>query len=293
VPSAIWKKFEENPVLSGEAGTQEAWTADPSVLFKAGVYHMWYTGAGKHPWRVFHARSSDGLRWQKTGPVNEVGHRVSVVHRGGKYHMYLAHGGYDPDFQLQVSDRPEGPFEDVATVLRPDEPWEGDRLYCPDVIYDEEADLWKMWYSAKTIRAGSGWPEPEAVGYATSEDGVCWSKHEGNPIVGPRADVPWMKRAVCTLMVVKHEGRYCGFANVVGEDGRSRIAMGESADGIDWDLGPGSLILDLGGAGDFDASHLFAPSAVRGARGWMLWYNGKCAEEGSAVESIGGACGQS
>lgn len=288
-----WKKFAENPVLSGEAGTQRAWTADPSVAYEDGVYHMWYTGAGRQPWKIFHASSADGLKWEKTErPLNEIGHRASVVPHEGRYYMYLAHGGHDPDFQLEVSERPEGPFRHVRTVMRPEEEWEGDRFFCPDVIYDEDERLWKMWYSAKTIQAGAGWPEPEAVGYATSEDGETWSKYRGNPILGPDRNVSWMGHAVCTLMVVKREGRYYGFSNVVGEDGHSRIAVTESADGISWDLAADSLTLDLGDAGEFDASHLFAPSAVYGDRGWMLWYNGKCADEGGAVESIGGARGK-
>ena len=217
---------------------------------------------------------------------------ASVVLHENRYYMYLAHGAYAPGFHLQASESPEGPFEDVAAVLEPEEEWEGDRLFCPDVTFDEDDGLWKMWYSAKTITAGAGWPEPEAVGYATSPDGIRWTKHEGNPILGPSGEVPWMAEAVCTLMVVKDSGRYRGFANVVGDDGRSRIAMAASADGIDWRLGAGDLVLDLGAGGEFDASHLFAPSAVCGPHGWMLWYNGKCADEGSAIESIGVAQGE-
>ncbi len=203
--------------------------------------------------------------------------------------MYLTLGGTGSDVHLQLSDKPEGPFRDVGPVLRPDAPWEQGKLWCPDAIYDPEERMWKMWYSAGVVKAGSGWPEPKAIGYATSPDGRQWTKHKDNPILKPLGDDSWMGRAVCTLMVVKREGRYYGFSNGVGSDGHSRIGVSQRADGLRWDLGPKSLALDLGKPGDFDATHLFAPAAVFGHAGWMLWYNGKCGKAGSAVESIGGA----
>jgi len=285
-----WTKLAENPVLPGAAGTWEAWTADPTVLRREGLYHMWYTGAGKQPWKIFHASSRDGVRWFRSGPVNEEGHRATVAFHRGVYRMYLTRGTVGSDIDLQVSAKPEGPFREEGVVLRADAPWEEGALWCPDVIYDKEERLWKMWYSAGTVQAGAGWPEPKAIGYATSADGRTWTKHPGNPILVPRNDSSWMGHSVCTLYVVKRNGRYHGFSNSVGADGHSRIGMAESLDGLRWNLGPDSLILDLGRPGEFDAAHLFAPAAVRGPEGWMLWYNGKCDRDGSAVESIGGAC---
>lgn len=284
-----WTKFAENPVLPGVAGTWEAWTADPTVLYCDGIYHMWYTGAGQTPWKIFYASSRDGLHWAKAGGVNEDGHRATVVFHGGVYHMYLTSGKVGSDIHLQVSAKPEGPFREQGVVLSADAPWEEGALWCPDVLYDRQEKIWKMWYSAGTVQAGAGWPEPKAIGYATSADGRAWTKHQGNPILAPLNDASWMGHSVCTLAVVKREGRYFGFSNSVGADGHSRIGMAESADGIHWDLGPDSLILDLGRPGQFDAAHLFAPAAVYGDNGWMLWYNGKCDRQGSAVESIGGA----
>jgi predicted GH43/DUF377 family glycosyl hydrolase len=288
-----WEKYANNPVIHGIPNSVEAWTADPTVIFDGELFHMWYTGAGQHPWRMFHASGRDGLNWTRSDKsVNDVGHRATVVLHDGRYWMFLGHGAKDPDFQLHMADRPEGPFKHAQTVMKPETEWEGDRLYCPDVIFDRDEGLWKMWYSSKTIRAGEGWPEPEAIGFATSRDGLKWTKHPGNPILGPTKEIDWMSHAVCTLMVVKHDGAYLGFSNCVGSDGHSRIALFRSPDGIRWDASQGELILDLGKEGDFDAAHLFAPAAVLGPSGWMLWYNGKCGKKGSAVESIGVALGR-
>ena len=37
-------------------------------------------------------------------------------------------------------------------VLRPDKPWENHIIWTPHVIYDEEEDLFKMWYAGRRNR---------------------------------------------------------------------------------------------------------------------------------------------
>ena len=50
---------------------------------------------------------------------------------------------------------------------------------CPNVIWDESARLFRMWYS------GGDQYEPDAIGYAFSTDGLHWTKHPGNPVFQP------------------------------------------------------------------------------------------------------------
>ena len=61
-------------------------------------------------------------------------------------------------------------------VLSPDQPWEKVAVMCPDVIWDDKTKLYKMWYS------GGEQYEPDAIGYATSPDGMVWTKREDNPV---------------------------------------------------------------------------------------------------------------
>ncbi len=57
-------------------------------------------------------------------------------------------------------------------VLRPDRPWEGIHTYLYGaVIYDDDEDLFKMWYLG-------GGPERTGGCYATSKDGINWQKPE-------------------------------------------------------------------------------------------------------------------
>ena len=55
-------------------------------------------------------------------------------------------------------------------VLSAEKPWEKVAVMCPHVLWDEQAKLFRMWYS------GGEQNEPNAIGYATSSDGVSWSK---------------------------------------------------------------------------------------------------------------------
>ena len=50
-------------------------------------------------------------------------------------------------------------------VLRPDKPWENHIIWTPHVIYDEEEDLFKMWYAGGATEG----TESDALGYATSK----------------------------------------------------------------------------------------------------------------------------
>ena len=66
-------------------------------------------------------------------------------------------------------------------VMRLDAPWETDRdmLNTVHVKYDQEEDIFKMWYTLMRWE-GKTADGPRGVAYATSEDGLRWSK----PVLG-------------------------------------------------------------------------------------------------------------
>lgn len=77
-------------------------------------------------------------------------------------------------------------------VLWADRPWETMGVMCPNVIYDSERRVFRMWYNSGSIAAfyaalgGTGHYDPAVHGYAgftcyaESEDGVTWRK----PVLG-------------------------------------------------------------------------------------------------------------
>ena len=111
-------------------------------------------------------------------------------------------------------------------VLVPDKPWEKVALMCPHVLWDEQAKLYRMWYS------GGEQYEPNAIGFATSPDGLAWTKHEQNPIFtgdrrspGSRTGLlaaRWKRRGDWYLMF------YIGFRDI----DHAQIGIARSRDGI-------------------------------------------------------------
>lgn len=61
-----WQKHASNPVM---AGGQNQWDAagirSPSVLFRDGIYHMWYSNVSSNS-SIGYATSNDGLTWVKS-----------------------------------------------------------------------------------------------------------------------------------------------------------------------------------------------------------------------------------
>lgn len=81
-----------------------------------------------------------------------------------------------------------------------------------------EDGQWKMWYTGYNPARG----KTMALGYATSPDGIAWTRHPGNPI---HAD-HWVE----DMMVVKHDGKYWMFAEGAADQAHLLV----SDDGITW-----------------------------------------------------------
>jgi beta-fructofuranosidase len=82
-----------------------------------------------------------------------------------------------------------------------------------------EEDGWKLWYTGYD----SSRSEVKSLGYATSPDGIHWTRHPGNPVF----DRLWTE----DVFVVKHDGVYQMFAEGVN-DVAHRLT---STDGARWE----------------------------------------------------------
>jgi predicted GH43/DUF377 family glycosyl hydrolase len=162
-------------------------------------------------------------------------------------------------------------------VLSPERPWEREAVMCPHVLYDDKEKLYRLWYS------GGEQYEPNAIGYATSEDGRKWTKHEKNPIFRPDPKHAWERDRVTACQVVRrgdwHLLFYIGFA----DRDHAQIGLARSKDGITgWERHPANPILRPG-KGRWDADAVYKPYATFDGRRWLLWYNGRQ----GGVEQIG------
>jgi predicted GH43/DUF377 family glycosyl hydrolase len=280
--TAGWVKYSKNPVLGGDLGT----CFDICVLKEGDTYRMWFSWRPKKSIAV--VESKDGVRWgkpvivlgpnEKTDWENEL-NRPVVIRNDDGYQMWYtgqARGrswiGYasseDGKTWKRMSDKP---------VLSAEQPWEKVAVMCPHVIYDATEKLHRMWYS------GGEQYEPNAIGYATSPDGLKWTKHENNPIFRPVADSAWEKERVTACQVVRqgdwHVMFYIGFQ----DRDHAQIGVARSKDGItDWKRHPANPIIRPG-KDKWDHDAAYKPYAVFDGGRWLLWYNGRK----GGVEQIG------
>ena len=273
--NAGWQKYEGNPLIDGgKLGT----VFDIAVLREGGVYRMWGSWRPKKSIALF--ESTDGIHWGQPTIVlapNEATaweddiNRPSVLKRADEYHMWYtgqARGrswiGYaaSPDGRVwkRMSDKP---------VLSPEQPWEKVAVMCPNVLWDEQAKLFRMWYS------GGEQYEPDAIGYATSPDGLHWTRHNPNPIFRPDPSHVWEQRKVAGAQVLREDDWYYMFYIGYRDIDHAQIGIARSRNGItDWERNSGNPIVRPG-QDEFDQDACYKPYALFDGKRWLLWYNGR------------------
>jgi predicted GH43/DUF377 family glycosyl hydrolase len=288
-----WTKSPTEPVLGGKLGTcfDLAMLVDPSLKDPHQRYRMYFSWRPKKA--VALVTGDDGIHWSDPvivlppGPADSWESDVNrpvVVHRGDKYLMWYtgqakgksAIGFATSDDGITWQRQPDG-----KPVLTATEPWEKVAVMCPHVILDDNFKQYRMWYS------GGEQYEPDAIGYATSDDGIKWTKRAGNPIFAADPKSAWEKHKVTACQVTPDPAGggylmfYVGFRDV----DHAAIGVARSADGItDWHRLSANPIVSPT-ADSWDADACYKPFAVCDGKDWQLWYNGR---RGS-VEQIGRA----
>jgi predicted GH43/DUF377 family glycosyl hydrolase len=267
-----WQKYTGNPVLGGELGT----CFDVSVDIVDGHHRMWFSWRPKRG--IGYAESVDGLHWtvrddvvlgrDPDDPAESIEvTRPFVLDEGDHLTMwYAAHG----ETQVAIaratsSDGVEWRGEGV--VLEPSPPWEKAAVMCPSVVRDDEGQ-YHMWYS------GGERYEPDAIGYATSTDGVNWVRVQEEPVLRPGASGSWESDRVAGAHVFRDGewlyAAYIGFANGF-ED--SAIGIARSRDGVSWERHADNPVVSRGAAGEFDSINVYKPFVVVDGDEWRMWFN--------------------
>ena len=98
------------------------------------------------------------------------------------------------------------------------------------VVYRNGRDDWRMWYD------GSSADGMMQVGYATSPDGIRWTKYEGNPVLRPSET--WEGQKISASSVVCMDGMFYLYYWVPGHyipRQVKKICLAVSRDGITWE----------------------------------------------------------
>lgn len=282
--SAGWSKPGESPVLGGALGT----CFDIAVLRESSRYRMWFSWRDKKS--IALVESEDGLSWSEplivlgpsvTSDWEDDVNRPVVLKTGDTYAMWYtgqsrgrSRIGYATSTDGRVWTR-----HGNKPVLSPEQPWEKVAVMCPHVLYDDAAGRYRMWYSA-----GEQF-EPDAIGYATSVDGVAWTRHDRNPVFSPAPHDAWDKDRVTGCQVIKQDDWHVMFYIGFRDRHHAQIGLARSRDGItDWERHPANPIIRPS-PDRWDADAVYKPFAILEDGKWLLWYNGR---KGSR-EQIGAA----
>ena len=180
--SAGWQKLEANPVLGGDLGT----CFDVCVLREDDKFRMWFSWRPKDSIALVESR--DGVHWNeptvvlRPNPKTDWEERINrpvVLKRDGVYHMWYTGQTRDRSWIGYATSRDGTNWNRMSPqpVLSAEPGWEKEiAVMCPHVLWDDREQLYRMWYS------GGEQYEPNAIGYATSPDGMQWTKHPDNPI---------------------------------------------------------------------------------------------------------------
>jgi hypothetical protein len=137
----------------------------------------------------------------------------------------------------------------------------------PVAYYD---DTFHMWYSkghTDTIDAH--------IGYATSPDGIHWTKHGDNPVLetGPEGSWDKLQCFFPTVLIRDNVFHMWYLGRPGGSDSNERkIGHATSSDGIHWVKDPQNPVLDRGPEGSPDAYYIMAISASHDNSLFHLWY---------------------
>lgn len=219
-----------NPILDNLSGTTyDALKCGPNSILKvaAGDYRMWYEGiedvvGTDEQNTVCYATSPDGTAWTK--------YASNPIATGG-----------------------------VA--------WEKNEM-CPGTVIRLSSSDYRMWYH------GGNNSGPRQIGYATSADGLSWSKFGSNPVVTPGAGGAWDETAVVEPKVFRVSSSdyrmwYRGWNSSLV----FRVGYATSADGISWTKYGSNPVFAPGAAGQWDDGDMQAFSPYMSSPSeFHAWY---------------------
>jgi predicted GH43/DUF377 family glycosyl hydrolase len=221
---------------------QHVWTKDlRNPILSGGAPGTW-DRAVLTPWVIFNADS-------------------------GRYEMWYTGGwGY---IGFAVSGDGITWTRDLNPVLTSDSTaWDSNFVAAACVL--RESGQYKMWYTgAKDDFPGPGLGALR-IGYATSPDGRSWTKHPGNPVVGPSV-AGWDSGGAGYCSVIPVQGGYMMFYEGFDLSGDG-IGRAFSTDGITWQKDVlNNPVLTKGAPGAWDGN-TFLPRVLAIEGKYYMWY---------------------
>ena len=156
--------------------------------------------------------------------------------------------------------------------------WDSAYVMDPAVLYDPETGLFEMWYVAA--------PDADlysiGFGYATSQDGINWTRASDRPVIIHGEPGAWNEERIGGLDVVKVDGLYyLYYAATKIKPFRRQIGCATSADGLNWAECPGNPLLSPNRElAPFEGKEVEEPNLVYHEGLWLMAYTGYLGPQG-------------
>jgi len=267
-----WVKGPDDPIIPHWTGGVDdpsgyKHVGGPSIVYDSTrqIYRAWFRSLSySYGARgcISAAMSTDGEHWflyarnpvLRTGAAGEFDYAFiyagQVVFDGSEYKMYYTAQDENGIVSIGLATSEDG----YGWVKHPNNPvlsagppgsWESLIVYAPHLLYD--GTLYRMWYQGgdETYRG---------TGYATSTDGITWTKYSGNPVLthGDVGSWDYLGAAVNGVDLVNdiYYMMYGGWASASGEG--AVVGLATSTDGVSWTKHENNPVLTLGSPGDWD-----------------------------------------
>jgi len=296
----ITQKSDE-PIFNPKSNWDYASAVDPTVIEKDGNYYMWYTGRGYSKFQVGFAVSDDGETWFEYGknPVLKIGNqgdfdddhlrRPYVIYDEGKFKMWYSGYGYKVASNLHYSigyaESIDGKnwtkYKNNPVIDVSEDSWDDIDVMLGSVV--KKDNKYHLWYDGLS----SEYPENEDSnhsnniadgGYATSSDGINWTKHTSPVFTNSKEGFESITIDVRGVNWNNNGGffemLYSG--KELGSNGYYNRSIGRatSEDGINWvkdDINP---IITYGSDGDWNQYSTAAGVFIRKGDDYMVWFSG-------------------
>jgi predicted GH43/DUF377 family glycosyl hydrolase len=240
---------------------------------------MWYTHFAP-TLQIGYASSKDGIHWTKhPTPVLSSGaigtwdqggaESPSVIWNGTYYLMYYigSNGTFVSDVGVAFSRDMVNwqKYSGNPVLTRTPNSFDGYFIKFPAVLFNSNS--YEMWYTAQRT-AGPN----DTVGYASSTDGLHWTKYNGNPVITTATSSKGIYAAVRYPYVVRNGSAY--LMVVLLTNLSDDMSYATSNDGTHWKFSSTILLTNSNSTRDWDFI-LSAPTIIPTGRTAMLWYSGR------------------
>ena len=286
-----WERYEGNPVLQmGAEGEFDSYQCGrPKVLLIDGKFHMWYDAYDGSRQTVGYATSPDGVNWSKW-PDNPV--FVADTTSWEVWQVAMNDVLYNPDGSLQMwYQAGESIYltsigyatSQLATGFLPQTEWtryEGNPILVPGGIGETTSvmdakvvrsdSIYHMWYAASENTDGS-YPQ---IFYASSFDGLNWTKLGDGPVLPRGSDAAWDARNAFAPEVMLEDGMFKMWYSGRDSNYEWHIGFATSTDGITWEKYAQNPVLSASDIGDFASNGVVQSSVLKIDGVYHMWCAG-------------------